>query len=274
MSPSDPRDLDADGVAVERPVTIAELELARRAAHVVEPCARRVAKTFPRLVHANGLLTREDLVAVGQEALLGAARAFNPKKSRDFVAFARHIVRYRMLDATQDLLFEERVKRAAERAEANYGAFFADDDYNVMKHDEAETLRRYRAFASGLFAATFTAAVEEAGQCLAEAEEDVRREYLSALDALRKAMSSFTEKDRALLLLVYRDGLLLDEAAARLLMGYSTAKAHHARVLKVLHDLLVAQGIKRAPRPLVVPDAGEVLRAAAAHNDTGPPGPG
>jgi RNA polymerase sigma factor (sigma-70 family) len=241
---------------------------------VVAPCAKRLARKFPRLIRAGGLLTPEDLHSIGQEALLRAARAYDAKKARDFVTYAKHVVRYRMLDAIDHLLFEERVKRAAERAEANYGAFFADDDYNVMKHDEAETRRRYRAFASGLFTAMFTAAVEEAEQCLAEAEEEVRRAYLSALDALRRAMSCFTEADRRLLFLVYRDGLLLDDAAARLGIGYSTARAHHTRVLKVLHELLVAQGIVRAPRPLVVPEAGEILGPAAAHNDTGPPGPG
>ena len=132
-----------------------------------------------------------------------------------------------------------------------------------MKHDAGEAQRRYRAFTNGLFAATFAAATEQAAQHLDEAEEDVRREYLNALDALRRAMSCFTEPDRRLLALVYRGppdddpearndrGLALKDASERLGIPYGTARARHARVLKVLHELLLAQGIKRAPRPLV-----------------------
>ena len=277
MNPEGPHDEAVavlDDPAGDRPATVSELKLARDAAHVIKPCARRVAKMFPRLIRDNGLFTMGDLLAIGHVAILRAARAYDEKKSNDFVAFARYVVRYRMLDAIQELLFQERVKRAAAKAEDSYGASFADHDYNVMKHDEAETRRRYRAFANGLFAAMFISSVEEAEQCLDAAEVDVRREYVSALDALRRALSCFTDADRRLLVLVYRDGMLLDEASVELGIGYSTARARHTRVLKVLLELLQAQGTLRAPRPLVVPDVGDVFSPGALpQNDTGSGGP-
>jgi RNA polymerase sigma factor (sigma-70 family) len=253
------------------PPTEYEQMLVREAGHVVEACARRMAKRFHRFIRDDGVMTQGDLLSIGHEALFHAARAFDGGYNRDFVCFARHIVRYRMLDAVGDLLFHERIDRAAARAEDNHCAHHDGDDYNVMKHDGQEARRRYRAFASGLLAATFVASMEQAAQCLDEAELTLRREYEDAVEILRAALARFEEKDRQLLALAYRDLVLLKDAGEQLGVPYGTVRTRHARVLKVLHELLVEQGITRAPRPLVVPDAGDLLGPGMPppENDTG-----
>ena len=271
LAPSDdavePEELDADA-----PATVYELMLARSAGHVVKRCARSIARKFPRLIRDSGLMSIEDLQQMGALALLRAARNYRAEENPEFPAYAHFYVRGAMLDALGDLLFEERVKHAAAKAEDNYLAQHRDTDYDVMKHDEVEARRRYRAFANGLLAATFAASVEAAQQGAGSAEIAVQREFDHALAILRKALPRLAGKDQELLALMYRDLMDLKAASKSLGIPYSTARARHARALVVLHELLVAQGVVRAPRPLVVPDVGDVLQARAppAGNDTDP----
>jgi len=259
-----------DEAAAAAPPTVAELKLAREARPVVLQCAKRFAGKFPRLVRNDGLLGFDDLLQLGELALLRAARAYRADENPEFSAFARYYVRGAMLDAIDDLLFEERVKRAALKAEDNYCAFFRDNDYNVMKHDAAEAQRRYRAFANGLLAATFAAAVEAAQHSADTAELAVQREYDHALAILRRGLAHLPSKDQQMLALMYRDLLDLKTASKRLGIPYSTARARHARALTVLHELLIGSGIERAPRPLVVSHTSDLLEARAppSQNDT------
>ena len=258
------------GSEAEAPPTVYELQLARDSRDVVVRCATRVAKKFHRLVRKDGLLSVEDLHQLGELALLRAARAYRATENPQFAAFALYYVRGAMLDAIDDLFFEERVKRAAFKTEDNYCAFFVDRDYDVMKHDEVEARRRYRAFANGLLAATFAAAVQAAQQGVGAAELAVQREYEHSLTILRRGLARLSSQDQEMLALMYRD--LRDLKAASKVLGipYSTARARHTRALVVLHELLIEGGVARAPRPLVVPDAGALLEARAPppQNDT------
>jgi RNA polymerase sigma factor FliA len=240
----------------DRPPTAYEHLLVRNAGRVVVRCAHELARKFPRIIREDGLMSLGDLAALGQGALYRAARVFDEKENPEFEAYARYYVRGAMLDAIDDLLFEERVKRAAARAQDNHCAHHNGDDYNVMKHDEHEARRRYRAFANGVLAATFSAAVEEAQRGLDEAEATERREYEQALFALRAALGRLSQVDQQMLALVCRDLMTLKAAAGALAIPYGTARARHARALKLLHDLLVEQGVTRVPQPLVVARGG------------------
>ena len=107
-----------------------------------------------------------DLTALGHVALYRAAHHHDVNINPEFRTYAFFYVRGAMLNAVDDLLFEERIKRAAAMTMDRFCAFHNGDDYDVMKHDAAEARRRYRAFANGVLAATFAAATEEAEQCL------------------------------------------------------------------------------------------------------------
>ncbi len=131
----------------DAPATVYELMLVRSAGHVVVRRAKSIARKFPRLIRDDGFMSCEDLEQIGTMALFRAARAYRKEENTEFPAYAKFYVRGAMLDALDDLLFEERVKRAAAKAEDNYLAQYTDNDYDVMKHDGTEARRRYRAFA-------------------------------------------------------------------------------------------------------------------------------
>jgi RNA polymerase sigma factor (sigma-70 family) len=230
-----------------------------------------VAKTFPRLVRKDGLMDPRELLAIGHEAAYRAARIYDEALNPDFVAFASYYVSGAMLDALDDLLFQERVKRASFKAAGNLCASQTGDGYDVMKHDEHEARRRFRAFMNGVLVASLAAALEEAEQCLDEAEVDVRRDYEHALRILRKGLGQLPKRDRTLLERMFRDGMDLKTAAEAIGMPYGTARARRKRSLEVLHELLVDEGILRAPRPLVVPHTDDVFvaRGPPPENDTG-----
>lgn len=262
--------------APEAPPTAYERVLVGEAGDVVVRRAMRIARKFPRVVHKNGLMTMGDLVGIGHQALYRAARAYREGVNPNFPAFALYYVHGAMLDALDDLVFEERVKRAAAKAKDNHCAYQGGDDYDVMKHDGDEARRRYRAFANGVLAATFAAAIEEAEKRLDLAELLERRDYERALVTMRAALARLEEKDRQLLALLYKDLMTLVDAGEALGIPYGTVRAHHSRALKVMHDLLADQGIARAPRPLMVPHIGDLLEARAPppQNDTDPRGTG
>lgn len=266
----------ADGSArgAEAPPTSYERMLVREAGDVVVRRAKRVARKFPRVVHDNGLLTLGDLVGIGHQALYRAARAYREGVNPSFPAFAAFYLHGAMIDALDDLLFEERVKQAAAKATDNHCAYQSGDDYNVMKHDGDEARRRYRAFANGVLAATFAAGLEEAEKRLDIAELIERRDYERALVTMRAALARLAAKDRQLLALLYKDLMTLVDAGAALGIPYGTVRGHHARALKVLHQLLADEGIARAPQPLVVPHTGDLLEVSAPppQNDTDPDG--
>jgi RNA polymerase sigma factor (sigma-70 family) len=253
----------------DRSPTPYEHLLVRNAGQVVVRCAHQLARKFPRIVREDGLMAVGDLIALGQGALYRAARVFDEKENPEFEAFARYYVRGAMLNAIDDLLFEERVKHAAARAEDNHCAYHNGDDYNVMKHDEHEARRRYRAFANGVLAASFSAALAEAQRGLDEAELSERREYEHALVALQAALGRLSQVDQQMLTLTCRDLMTLKAAAKALDVPYGTARARHARALKLLHEFLVEQGFTRAPQPVVVA-GGSVFaaRALQPQNDT------
>jgi RNA polymerase sigma factor (sigma-70 family) len=257
----------------DRPPTVYEHMLVRHAGDVVGRCAAWTAKQFPTIVHEHGVMTVADLQSIGMIALYRAARAFREEYNRDFAIYAKHIVRFAMLNAIDDLLFEDRVKRAGIQAENIFCGFYTDNTYNVMKHDAAEARRRYRAFANGELVAAFVAMVQEAQQRLDMAEVAERREYERAAVTLRAALARLTKPDQEMLALMYRDLMHLKKASETLGIPYGTARARHSRALKLLHDVLVEQGITRAPKPLVVPDVGDGLtaRAPPPENDIGPP---
>jgi RNA polymerase sigma factor (sigma-70 family) len=262
-TPDEAADEPAGEPAPEPPPTDYERMLVREAGDVVVRRARRVARKFPRVVHKNGLMTIGDLLGIGHQALYRAARAYREGVNPNFPAFAVYYVHGAMIDALDDLVFEERVKRAAAKAKDNHCAYHDGDDYNVMKHDGDEARRRYRAFANGVLAATFAAAIAEAEKQLDITELLERRDYERAFVTMRAALARLEEKDRQLLALLYKDLMTLVDASKALGIPYGTVRARHSRALKVLHELLADQGIARAPRPLVVPHVGDLLEARA-----------
>ena len=279
--PLDPPSKD-DGAEGEPEGTPTEYEhmLVSEVGDVVGRLAGWIAKKFPRHVRKNGLMTQGDFLAIGHQALYRGARAYRDKENPDWPAFAKLYVRGAMLDAIDDLLFQERIKKAGWEAQGRNGMQHTGDDYNVMKHDEAEAKRRYRDFANGVIAATFAAAMAAAEQHLDEAELDERHDFEHARAILEDASARMDAPERELLALVYRGppdadpqdddtGMDLMAASKRLGITYGMARARHKRALSMLHRLLVDASITRAPRPLTRPYVGALFDSRAPPgNDT------
>jgi len=242
-----------------RLVPVREQTLVRSAEHILPGVARDVAKKFPRFVSKHGLLSATDLVSIGQEALYSAAHSFRDEFSHDFADFARRRVRGAMLDALDDLRYEQRIGRAALIASDNYCAYHRDNTYNVLEHGyPEEATRRLRIFANGLLAATFAAAVEEAARSGGEAEFAERQEYEVALRALKSALGRLAEPDHKLLVLVYCDLHDLKTASLKLGLPYIRVRRRHDAALSQLKAHLVAQGVARAPPTVGSVDLGDV----------------
>lgn len=247
----------------DRPLTVREQTLIKYALPVVVPCAERMVWKSGRL------LDLDDLISIGNLAVADAARIFQDEYSHDFADFARRYARNAMRSAIGAELFEERVKRAACKAGDNFLGFLRED-FNSMTITDDDTRRRYRSIANGLLAATFTAGVEEAARSTRPEEAADRDEYARAIDGLRRAIQKLTEKEIAVLALVYRDLLNLHEAGEALAVPYGTIVRYHQRALFKLRRELEAQGVTRAPRPLDLPDMTGVLDARASPGNDPP----
>jgi len=242
--------------------------LFEEAQHVIRPCGEEIVGRYWRFF-AGGLLHLNDLLSIGTLALDDLTRTPDAALLDEFPAYARFRIRGAMLDAVGVEAFHERVRKSADVAKESYGAQYRDDDYDVSKHDKDEARRRYRAFASGLLAATFMAGVEEATRATDHDERAEQQEFELALRVLVPALARLADQERDLLVLVYRDKLTLTEAHERLGVPYIWARRHHPKALAQLREALIAEGVDRAPRPALLHDVGDVLAARAP-----PPAPG
>ena len=217
-------------------------------------------------------MSLDDLLSLGTLALHDAVRGYREEQGYDFSVYARRWVEGAMLNALSLEGFHERVRRAADKAESHFSAHHRDDDYDVSRHDQHEGRRRYRAFANGVLAATFTAGVQEAMRALEEDEAAERREYEHALRVLVPALRELAEDERRVLLLVYGEHNELTDVARLLGVAYIRVRRTHARALARLREALVAHGVQRAPRPTVLDDSLSVLtHAPSPGNDAAPP---
>ncbi len=249
------------------PLSVGEQTLVRHALYVVERAAKVVARRYPRWVGKP-----EELYAVGTLELYAAARRFDDRYSHDFADYALRCVRCAMIKSLGDDVFQERIKRSVDVATDQFWAYLTDRTYDAIRHDEDEARRRFRAIANGMLGAAFMAGVEEAQRVTPDADHADREEYDLAIRVLRDGIAKLRDVDRQLLALLYRDHKTQIEAGEILGVPYGTLRARHGRALEALRKVLVAEGLRRAPRPRIVHDAGAVLGLyAMPENDRGPP---
>ena len=253
---------------IDAPVlTVRQHTLVRSALHVVERAAGQVAKRFDRFVKA------EDLLAVGTFELYEAARAFDESYNHTFADYAIRRVRCAMIKAVDVEMFHDRVRRSVDIATDTFWAYLTDREYDASKHDEHDARRRLQSIANGMLGAAFTAGVEEAQRSTTETEAAEQEEYHVAVSALRAALALLSDPERRILAALYRDLMDSREASTAMSIPYSSFRRRHAAALERLRKELMAQGVKRAPRPRFVPDPGSLLGLprGAPGNDGEPP---
>ena len=162
---------------------------------------------FPRL------MAWEDIVAIGELALVEAARSFDVEREVPFEAYAWLRVHSAIHNAImRERNWHHRAREGAYKAAAVQG--------------EA---RDREAFSDALVAGMLMNLVGEVSRS-GDPEADVV--YAQVKTALERALSELSLEDRRLVELHYVKELTLEEAGKELCMGRTTVKARHRGLLK------------------------------------------
>ena len=249
----------------ERPLTIKQHLLVRRAIRVVDEEAGRIKRKWGRAID------EDDLMSAGGIALVRCALRFDDTLCPSFEAYARLRVRGAMLDHVRAESREKRIWREMERAGAERMADFSDD-YDVLRDTPEEFQRRLDRMCEHQAAAIFLAGARQARK---EAVDDpeAAAEYaqtIAALDAVLKALGS---DERELVELMFAADFNLEEAAEALGVVRKTAWRRIHRVLEKLRTTLQDYGVNAAPAPINHPRVRPVLVARPPPVACGSPTP-
>lgn len=177
---------------------------------------------------------REDLRGVAYEALVRAARRFDPARGIPFRAFARQRIHWALVDYQRR---EDRAYRRAKRAS--------------QKVERLSALQNLSPSGLGsecadnpLLAAKERARVLEMEKWVSALHEELpaapRREPRDAKTkaVLEHLLRALNPEERMLLSALYREGISLSQYARRLGISHSTASRRHAAVLRRLRALV------------------------------------
>lgn len=228
----------------EPTLTPAQRALIASAGRIVEQAAQRL---LPR---ARGRLDRAELVALGQDGLIEAARSFDPSQGVPFGGYAAFRVRGAILDGMRRHVSEaRRLLLAARSAGAEYASQIRPTG-SVLSDSDAESRAKLSAFSDGVVASMF-AVLAGAGAKPAADELFIAREARArAMDALERATQSLPEREQRLIHLHYHEARSLREVADELGVAHSTARKYHVSAIDHLAKSLRALGVKQRP-PLV-----------------------
>jgi RNA polymerase sigma factor for flagellar operon FliA len=196
--------------------------------------ALKIAKDLPRFV------SRDDLIAVGQEGLVEAASRFDPTRGVQFSTFAYYRVRGAVFDHVRKLAKNDPYVRARASAGGSLDDFI-ENSVSARTHDAgAGPAEAAEALADILDAAAVVFTVTDCAQALvsdgsrSDTEEDAGR--LEAAKVVRAAMEKLPKKERTLVNAVYFEGATIEEAGQQLGLSKSWASRLHARALGMLRD--------------------------------------
>jgi RNA polymerase sigma factor (sigma-70 family) len=263
--PDDRPEGEAPEPEPEPPLTAEQERRVRASPPLVKRAAARVARRFKRFVEPP------QLWAIGTLEMYRAVRAFKPEFNHEFEDYAERRMRWAMVKAIGEELFQDRIRRCVDIASDQYWAYVADPSYDASKHDDEEARRRFRAIANGMLAGAFMAGVEEAQRATPEGDAADREEYEVAVQALRAALQQLSEPHHSLLVLLYRDLRTTEEASVALHLSVSTVKRYHAEGLVRLRQNLGEQGVTEAPAPRGQPDPGGNVLAFRPRGAPSPP---
>lgn len=211
---------------------------------LVRAVASDVLRLYPTL------LERDDVVALGHEGLVEAARNFDPEMGVPFATFARFRIMGAMLDGVREEARFRRLRVAARRA-ASVWLSEAHETVGVLAATDDGIRSELGRFLDGLAAEIFSHIVTSTDA--AEAGEDeliVRESLVRARVVLGRAMSELGEEDRALLTAVYLDGRTVKEAADHAQISYATYRRYLKGATARLGAKLRSLGLTESPLPV------------------------
>jgi len=206
---------------------------------IVRKAAQRVARRFSV---AEGVL-----LGCAHEALIAAARTFDPLLGRSFEAHAFT----RVYGETFDFAKSEKSSAAlvASRRLRRFGLAAADmitDDSNVLLDDDEATRKRIDDECARIEAA-FLAAFGSQAWPAADERLEAKQIWQETNTRLRRARAALPASQRSLLELHYDGGETLASAASKLGMSYRTAKRHHRTALDALRAAFDGEGAEKRP---------------------------
>ncbi len=209
-----------------QPLSSDQRNLVRSGQRVVTDVTRRVAKRFA--------IDQGVLLGVAHEALIAAARTYDPEHG---VAFEAHAFT-RVYGETFDFAKQERSSAAvtASKRLRRFGLAAADAivDVGDALHDDDEALRRRIDDECARIEVAVLAAFGGFAWPAADERLAARDIWRATSTRLADARSALPAPQRALLELHYDAGEKLVVAAAKLGMSYRTAKRHHRAALDAL----------------------------------------
>ncbi|MDB4943581.1 MAG: polymerase sigma factor for flagellar operon [Labilithrix sp.] len=212
---------------------------------LVDMLARQMRRQFgPYQQH-------EDLVSQGREALLAAARSFDPDRGLPFRRWANLRVRGAMIDSMrQSGNLPRRVYRKLRAVQAadqiheasgeEQGAAPAASAEEADKKLSDQLGTAAMAMAIGFLARRTSDALDHAEDASASPEEQTVR--AQTLEVIRAAIAERPDAERHLLQRHYFDDVNFDEAAREIGLSKSWASRLHARAIEGLAKTLKSRG--------------------------------
>jgi RNA polymerase sigma factor for flagellar operon FliA len=191
-------------------------------------------------------LPYEELVALGNMALVEAAGRHDPSRGISFPGYAWERIHGAMMNGIRH---EKAIVTAARRALYRYMRV-QEEEGNVFEDTAADWLRRAGGFADGMAAAMFLGLAGDVARTSSGDSETAlewREDYAQAMAALREAVSRLPEREQQLIRLHYLGGHSLKKVAEHLELTYITTLRLHAAILDRLALRLRVQDITTAP---------------------------
>ncbi|MDF2693155.1 MAG: polymerase sigma factor for flagellar operon [Labilithrix sp.] len=215
---------------------------------LVDMLARQMRRQFGMHVQID------DLASQGREALLAAARSFDPDRGIPFRRWANLRVRGAMIDSVrQSGNLPKRVYRklrAVQAADAVHEAANEENASSPPQTPEAADAKlgdqlgsAAMAMAIGFLAMRHGEALERAKDPDHSPESNVGHAEL--MTRIKTAIAELPDQERALLMRHYFDDVNLDEAARELGLSKSWASRLHARGIEAISKALRRSRIER-----------------------------
>lgn len=216
-------------------------------ASLVKFVAGRLAAGLPRSVDTG------DLVSAGVFGLMNAIDRFDPEQGAKFETYAIPRIRGAILDSLRALDWVPRTVRSRSRQiqdaiaalEHEHGRAPSDDEIAAELGITTEELEKWLAdVAAGSVGPLDHVAMDNAAvEASATAQPGAALEEGELRDAMRAEISRLPEREQAVLVLYYEDGLTLAEIGEALGVTESRISQIHAKAVLQLRSRLAASGV-------------------------------
>jgi RNA polymerase sigma factor for flagellar operon FliA len=211
---------------------------------LVDMLARQMRRQFGAYVHVD------DLTSQGREALLAAARSFDPDRGIPFRRWANLRIRGAMIDSVrQSGSLPKRVYRklrAVQAADLVHDAMTEEQAASPPQTAEAADSRLGDQLASAAMAMAMGFLAMRRGEALDRAKDpdhspESNVGHAQLIVRIKAAIAELPDQERTLLTRHYFDEVNLDEAARELGLSKSWASRLHARGIEA-----IAKAFRRA----------------------------